>query len=91
MTTHESIASELLEFVGRRLLGGKDAGLDGRTPLLELGIVDSLTLAGLVTFVHERFGVDVPAAEIVPENFENVEALARLVAALRGRVEEGTI
>jgi len=46
---------------------------------LEEGIVDSMNLLGLVTFIEEKFGIKVDSREIVPENFDSVSALAAYV------------
>jgi acyl carrier protein len=44
-------------------------------PLLESGILDSLSVLKLVLFLEERFGIVVAAEELIPENFETVEAI----------------
>lgn len=49
--------------------------LSNDTPLLEAGILDSLSLLKLTLFLEERFGVEVAPDELIPENFETVEAI----------------
>jgi len=44
-------------------------------PLLESGILDSLSVLKLVLFLEERFGIVVAPDELIPENFETVEAI----------------
>ncbi len=46
---------------------------------LEEGIVDSTGVLELVMFVEETFGIAVEDEEIVPENLDSVEQLARYV------------
>ena len=46
---------------------------------LEEGIVDSTGVLELVMFVEETFNISVDDEEIVPENFDSVEQLARYV------------
>lgn len=48
-------------------------------PLLESGLIDSLSLFKLVTFVEERFQVEVRPNEIMPDNFATLATVARLV------------
>jgi acyl carrier protein len=48
-------------------------------PLLERGFLDSLGILRTVTFCEEHFGVTIPDEEVLPENFENVRAIARLI------------
>lgn len=50
---------------------------------LDNGIVDSMNILELVMFVEEKFGVKVADDEIVPENFDSVEQLARYVDSKR--------
>jgi acyl carrier protein len=47
--------------------------------LLEGGLLDSLGILRTVTFCEEHFGITIPDEEVLPENFENVRAIARLV------------
>ena len=55
------------------------------TPLLEAGVLDSLSLLRLVLFVQERFGIVVDDVDLVPEHFASVDAIC---AYLRSRAGE---
>ena len=44
-------------------------------PLLDSGILDSLSLLRLVVFLEERFGITMGDADLLPENFASVEAI----------------
>jgi acyl carrier protein len=57
--------------------------LGNATPLLETGILDSLSLLRLVLFVQERFGIAVDDVDLVPEHFASVDTIC---AYLRSRV-----
>jgi len=46
---------------------------------LDEGIVDSMNVLELVSFVEERFGIKVDDHEIVPANFDSVSKLAYYV------------
>lgn len=48
-------------------------------PLIENHVVDSMGLLMLVSFVEERFGVQLADEELVPEHFGTITAIARLV------------
>lgn len=52
--------------------------------LLETGIVDSMGILQLVTFLESQFGIGVDDAEIVPKNFESTTAIAAFVARKLG-------
>lgn len=49
--------------------------LGNDAPLLESGILDSLSVLKLTLFLEEQFGVEVAPDELIPENFETVEAI----------------
>ena len=48
-------------------------------PLLEAGILDSLGIMKLLSFLEETFSVSLEAKELMPENFETVETLSSLI------------
>lgn len=77
----QEVLSELKTFVVNEFLDGRGEDFDESTPLLEWGIIDSISVVTLVGFVRERFGIDVPQSEIVPSNLVDLAAFA---AALRG-------
>jgi acyl carrier protein len=52
---------------------------------LDQGIVDSMNLLGLVTFVEEQFGIKVDSRDIVPENFDSVSRLAAYVEKMKAQ------
>jgi acyl carrier protein len=60
----------------RRKLGNSDA-------LLENGIIDSLGVLDLVSFLEAAFAISVSDEELLPENFQTVERLARFVEGKR--------
>lgn len=63
---------EVAADIGRRsLMPGED--------LLGQRIIDSLGILRLVTFLEERHGIRIADAEIVPENFQDLNSIARFV------------
>jgi acyl carrier protein len=77
------ILEEVRAFIVSELLDGDGRELDERTPLLELGIVDSLGIVSLLSFVSRRMEIDVPDHEVRAEHFRTLGAIADLVARLR--------
>jgi acyl carrier protein len=59
-----------------------DAFADGDS-FLGTGIVDSLGILQLVSFVEAEFGVRVEDADLVPENFDSLEKVAAFVGRKR--------
>jgi acyl carrier protein len=48
-------------------------------PLLESGVLDSLGVLDLVSFVEQEFSVHVADEELVPENFQTIDRIAAFV------------
>ena len=47
--------------------------------LLNQGIVDSIGILQLVTYLEETFGIQIKDEEITPENFRSLNTLTELV------------
>lgn len=59
-------------------------GVSPETPLLESGVLDSLGILQLMTFLGEQMGVEISDDDFIPENFQTVGSLSRFVAAKKG-------
>jgi acyl carrier protein len=53
--------------------------LDDGEPLIESGIIDSLGVLKIMSFLDEAFGVDLSSGEIKLENFRDVKTICALV------------
>ena len=53
--------------------------------LLAKGLLDSLSILKTVTFCEEEFGIAIPDEEVLPDHFESVRAIAKLVERVRGK------
>lgn len=82
MVNKDKVFQDLRGFIANELLNGQDSGLTQSTPLLEWGILDSLSMVSLLTFVEEQFDLAMPNDFIKPDNFENLEVLTDLVMAM---------
>jgi acyl carrier protein len=58
--------------------------LGNATSLLDTGVLDSLSLLKLVVFVQERFGITVDDVDLVPENFDSVDAICAYLRSQDG-------
>lgn len=76
-----TVFSLLKTYVARNLLEGMDLGLDETTPLLEWGVINSLEIVRILAFIQTEFQVEIPAHEVVAQNFNNLAALTTLVMA----------
>lgn len=50
--------------------------------LVDDGVLDSLDIVTLVTELNAAFDVAIPAIEILPSNFNSVQALAEMIERL---------
>lgn len=60
------------------VLDGDGASVDDETPLLR-GLIDSLGLMQLVTYLEEEFGIEIDDTEVVPDHFRTVVDIGRLL------------
>ncbi|MBW4717092.1 acyl carrier protein [Saccharothrix obliqua] len=81
---HAEVLDALTAFIRERVLDSPGVTIGPRTPLLEWGILNSLTTTALVVFIGERFGVDVPAERMVGHHFRDLDGITRLVLELAG-------
>lgn len=80
----EEIANKLLAFIRDSFLSGDPLGeLAGDTPLLELGILNSLNTATLIAYMGEEFEVRVPMHDVTPETFKNIDNLSSMLQERR--------
>jgi len=80
--------SEINAYISRELVNKPELlPLKNDTSLLESGILDSLSLLKLVLFLEEQFGAAIGAEDLVPENFETVDAICAYLRS-RQRVQQ---
>ena len=79
------IVDELRTFILTELAGEQTPqSLDPHEDLLAGGLIDSLGVVKLAEFIEERFAVEITDADVVPENFRCLEALARFIREKKG-------
>jgi acyl carrier protein len=67
----------LKQFITQDLLNdGNRSNLSEDDNLLTSGLVDSLAIVRLITFIEERFDVQVPAGDVTIENFRTINVIA---------------
>jgi acyl carrier protein len=82
--TDDEILETLRRFVADELLGGQDEGLDASTPLLEWGVIDSISVMRLRAFVEKELGVKIPTSDLKSGNLKTLRLLTDLIVRLRG-------
>lgn len=81
------VAGLIRDYIARNLLfSDADFEYTDDVSFLEEGIIDSLGVIELVSFIEKQFGVRVADHELVPDNFDSVNKLVGFVGGklLRG-------
>ncbi|HNB35013.1 MAG TPA: acyl carrier protein [Anaerolineales bacterium] len=76
MTTNDVIR----DFITKEIMHNPSGALVGDDePLIESGIIDSLGIMTLLSFVEGEFSIEIPGDELLPENFSSIAAITALV------------
>lgn len=73
------VITQLKTYFAQEVLNGRDIGLDEATPLLEWGVINSLEIMRLLTFIHTNFAVEIPFYKLTGECFANLASIANLI------------
>jgi acyl carrier protein len=74
-----STQEEIREYILDNILFGDGEKLDAETSFQEGGILDSTGFLELVTFVEEKYGIEISDSELVPENFDTLRKMSSFV------------
>jgi acyl carrier protein len=78
----QDIETKVKTFILNEYLPGEDsAALTGSTPLMTTGILDSIAVLKVVTFLENQFGITIEPHEAVVENLNTISDIGRFVAA----------
>ncbi|MGD0560357.1 MAG: acyl carrier protein [Streptosporangiaceae bacterium] len=77
-----AILDTLRDYVNERILQDQTVTIEPDTPLLEWGILNSVSTVQLIGFIRERFQVDVPPEQVVGRNFRDLRSITQLLAQL---------
>ena len=78
---------KIRDFIVDNFLFGDGDRLENDTPFLEGGIIDSTGMLELIGFLEETFGITVEDEELVPENLDSLENIARFLDRKREKVD----
>jgi acyl carrier protein len=81
----EDIKSTVKTFILSEYLPGEDpAALTDITPLMTTGILDSIAVLKVVTFLENQFGIVIQPHEAVVENLNTLSDIERFVVLKKG-------
>ena len=75
-----SVEQRLTTFINDTLVK-KAEGVGPDESLLESGVIDSVGIVEVITFIENEFDVKVADEDVVPENFETIQNLCRYVVS----------
>ncbi len=83
----DDIIGPVKQYILDTFLKGEDpSALRNDTPLISGGILDSLATLELVSFLEQRFSIQLEAHEVDAERLDTLTAIAALVQSKAARV-----
>ena len=73
------IEDRIREFIIHNLFFTEDKSLRDEDSFVGTGVIDSMGVMELVTFVQSEFAITIDPQEIVVENFDSVQKLANVI------------
>ena len=78
------VEAQVRSFIEDNFLFREDrSSLSDTESLLEAGLIDSTGILELVAFLEERFKIDIADADLVPVNFDSIQAIVAYVERVR--------
>jgi acyl carrier protein len=78
-TTGNHINVQVRKFILEKFPLARKQQIKDSDPLLESGVLDSLGVLDLVSFVEQEFSVHVADDELVPENFQTIDRITAFI------------
>ncbi len=84
-----SIEQTLRRHIRQSLPGAAEIPLADEQSLIDSGILDSIGVLSLVTWLEKEFEIFIEDHEVIPENIDGIGALVRFVEAKRAELGLG--
>lgn len=81
---YSAVMEQLKVYIVEKVLDDRNVGLDETTPLLEWGVINSIEIVRLLSFVQKQFNVTISADKMVAEHFTDLRAITDLVMKTAG-------
>jgi acyl carrier protein len=66
-------------FIVDNFLFGRQNGLTDNESLLEQGVIDSIGLLELISFLQKQYGIKVADEDLIPANLDSIDRIAGFV------------
>jgi acyl carrier protein len=74
-----NVCIQIRDFVLKHFPLAGNQNLSNNDSLLEGGIIDSLGVLNLVTYIEQAFRISVSDEDLIPENFQTIEHISAFV------------
>ncbi len=78
MSTKDIVRNFILENIAESSNGN---GIGDAESLLDTGVLDSFGIMKLLSFLEEQFQMQLDSQELMPENFDTINAISHLIDA----------
>jgi acyl carrier protein len=86
----QQIKEQIRQYILTEFLPGESpANLKDDTPIRTSGVLDSMATLQVVSFVEERFGIEVEAREAGVENFDSINSIAAFIERKKNGAKGG--
>lgn len=80
----EGISRTIREFLIDRAWLTNDIKVAESDSLLEKGVIDSMVMMELISFIEQSYGIHVEEDEMMPENFDSIASMASYIQSKQG-------
>lgn len=60
----------------------KNVDFENENHIIDNGLIDSFSIIRLVSMLEDEFDVEITASDLIPENFNSVDAIANMIENL---------
>ena len=89
--TLESIGGVVHDYFVEYLLDGDGRDLDLDTDMIGGGLLDSFAVVQLVSFIEERFAIEIPRDRIDAEHFRTIRTVCQIIADTLDETESSRV
>ena len=79
MTSTIDTSPRVLDFIINHFPIARKQSITEETPLLETGVIDSLGVLDLVSFIEKGFNIHIADDDLTPENFSTIRSISQLI------------
>lgn len=73
------LAASVREFILKQFPLARKHRIKNSDPLLESGMLDSMGVLEVVTFIEQEYSIGVSDDDLVPENFQSIDRVAAFI------------